>query len=61
MTNAVNDEMYDLLFDSQWIGERYDRWGYHEYYCPWCGNTGEEGHASDCKLDILLKKVQNDE
>jgi hypothetical protein len=49
-SERLNAELARMLASLEWAD---DSW-----YCPVCTGTTKRGHAPDCALDALLKKVR---
>ena len=62
MSPQSTSDMFDKLLTAQTLITILKRveWGY-ENICPDCGEPREDGHASTCRLNYVLTKLNKNE
>lgn len=56
------DKVKELLKELEWSGlhtDYEDSWGVMTRACPSCFNAKDDGHKTDCKLNFVLKELEN--
>lgn len=53
---AAAPELLAALEAIEWLDDEIDG----SEYCPYCGNTKEDGHAEDCAVGNALKKAKGE-